>query len=162
MLTRDPEAGPEIFVASLRFTILESYPNNFVAGRLRTIPRALERYECIATIFCWELFPFVEHKVQNRGVRLEEYVWNDGCFNFFRLSMCKAWLRVGADVGIRPAVERALLHTSQIIRRKIIPKSITLLNPCVEFSSSWWNASVVGLRMPEANVFCLEPSGSNR
>ena len=54
MLTRDPEARHEVFVASVRPAILESHPNNFVARRLRTVPGALERYECVPTIFCRE------------------------------------------------------------------------------------------------------------
>src|SRR5215472_17605275 len=82
MLTRNPEARHEIFVASLRPAILESYPHNLVARRRRTVPGALKRYECIAAIFCRELFAVVEHHVQNRRVRLKQYVRNNGCFYF--------------------------------------------------------------------------------
>jgi hypothetical protein len=109
MLTRDPEASHEIFVASLRPPILEAHPNNFVAGRLRTVPGTLKRHECIPAIFCWELFALVEYHIQNRRMRLEQYVWKNGCFHFFRRSMCKAWLRVGADICIGPVTFYELL-----------------------------------------------------
>jgi len=56
MLTRHPEARHEIFVASLRPTFLESHSNNLVARRLRAVPGALKRYECIPAIFCRESF----------------------------------------------------------------------------------------------------------
>ena len=82
MLTRDPEARHEIFVTSVRSAVFESHSNNFVARRLRTIPRTLKRYECIPTVFCRKLFAVVEHHVQNRRVRLEQHVWNNGRFHF--------------------------------------------------------------------------------
>src|SRR5262249_16939586 len=61
MLTRDPEAGHEILVASVRSAVFEPYPDNFIARRLRTIPRPLQRYECIPAILCRELFAIVKH-----------------------------------------------------------------------------------------------------
>jgi hypothetical protein len=70
MLTRDPETGHEVFVTSLRPTILEAHPNDLVAGWLRTVPGTLERYKCIPTAFCRELFSVVEHQIQNRRMRL--------------------------------------------------------------------------------------------
>src|SRR6516225_9764373 len=66
MLTRHPEARHEIFVTSLRLTVLESHSNNLVARRRRTVPGALKRYECIPAIFCRKLFAVVERHVQNR------------------------------------------------------------------------------------------------
>ena len=135
MLTRDPEAGHEIFVASLRPTIFESHANHLVACRLRTVPRILKRYECIAAIFCRELLAVVEHQVQNRRVRLEQHVWNDGCFHFFRRPMCKARLRVWTDVRIGPAVKGTQFDTSEVIGRKIVAKSVAFLNPRVEFGN---------------------------
>ena len=135
MLTRDPEARHEIFVASLRPTILESHPNNLVARRLRTVPGTLKRYECIPAIFCRELLAVVEHQVQNRRVRLEQHVWNNGCFDFFRRPMCKARLRVGTDIRIGPAVKGALFDTCEVIGRKIVAKSVALLNPRIEFGN---------------------------
>src|SRR5262245_14597383 len=48
--------------------------------------------------------------------------------------MCEARLWIGADVSIRPAVKRALLHAREVIGRKIIAKSVALLNAGVEFS----------------------------
>src|SRR4051812_16431306 len=70
-------------------------------------------------------------------MRLEQYVWKNGCFHFFRRTMCKAWLRVGANICIGPAVEGAFFDTCNVIGRKIVAKPIALLNPRVEFSSRW-------------------------
>src|SRR6516225_8708074 len=137
MLTRDPEARHEIFVASVWSAIFESHSNNFVARRLRTIPRTLKRYECIPTVFCRKLFAVVEHHVQDRRVRLEQHVWNNGRFHFFRRPMCKAKLRVGPDICIRPTVKGAFFDMSEVIGRKVVAKSVALLNPRVEFSSGW-------------------------
>src|SRR5262245_35303375 len=50
MLTRDPETRHKIFVTPVRPAVLEPYPHNFVAGRLRTVPGALKRHERIAAI----------------------------------------------------------------------------------------------------------------
>src|SRR5262245_16892425 len=61
MLTRHPEAGHEILVASVRSAVFEPYPNNFIARRLRAVPGALKRYECIPAILCRELFAIVKH-----------------------------------------------------------------------------------------------------
>src|SRR5262249_45106631 len=55
---------------------------------------------------------------------------------FVRRPMCKARLRVGTDIGVGPTVKRTLLDASEVIGRKIVAKSVTLLNSCVEFSSS--------------------------
>src|SRR5262249_56111134 len=41
MLTRHPEAGHEILVASVRSAVFEPYPNNFIARRLTTSPLTL-------------------------------------------------------------------------------------------------------------------------
>src|SRR6516225_7538583 len=62
MLTRYPETRREIFVASLRPTVLESHSNNLVARRLRAVPGALKRYECIPAILCRELAAVVENE----------------------------------------------------------------------------------------------------
>src|SRR5947208_351491 len=51
--------------------------------------------------------------------------------------MCKARLRVGPNICIWPAVEGAFFDACQVIGRKIVAKSVALLNPCVEFSSGW-------------------------
>src|SRR5262249_61545929 len=61
MLTRHPEAGHEILVASVRSAVFEPYPNNFITRRLRAVPGALKRYECIPAILCRELFAIVKH-----------------------------------------------------------------------------------------------------
>src|SRR5207244_13357186 len=89
MLTGDPEAGHEIFVASVRSAILESHADDLVARRFRAVPRTFERYECIPTIFGWELLAVVEHHVQNGRVRLKQQVRNNGRFHFVRRSICK-------------------------------------------------------------------------
>src|SRR5215831_4091483 len=135
-LTRHPETRHEIFVVAVRPTILEAHPNNLVARRLRTVPGTLKRYECIPAIFCWELRAVVKYQVQNRRVRLEQHVCNDGRFDFFRRPMCKARLRIGTDIGVRPTEKRTLLDASEIIGRKIVAKPVALLDPRVEFSSS--------------------------
>src|SRR6516165_12103785 len=162
MLTGDPKTRHEIFVASFRPTILESYPNNLVARRLRTVPRALKRYECIPTIFCRELFAVVEHQIQNRRVRLKQYIRNNGCFYFLRRQLCKARLRMRADIRIGPAVKGALFHTREVIGRKIVAESIALLNPGVEFSGG--RVECEGGRIAHsrgksrlAGAVCLEP-----
>src|SRR5262249_41050063 len=41
MLTRDPKASHEVFVASVGPTVLESYSNDLVARRLGSVPGAL-------------------------------------------------------------------------------------------------------------------------
>jgi hypothetical protein len=94
-------------------------------------------------------------------VRLEQHIRNDGRFDFIRRALGKARLRVGPDICVRPAVEGALFDAREIIGRKIVAESVALLNPGVEFSGGR-NASVVGLRIPEANVVWPEPSGSKR
>src|SRR5215475_15883004 len=136
MLTRHPEAGHEILVASVRSAVFEPYPNNFIARRLRAVPGALKRHECIPAILCRELAAVVEYHVQDRRVRLEQHVRDNCCFDFVRRPMCKARLRVGTDIGVGPTVKRTLLDASEVIGRKIVAKPVTLLNSCVELSSS--------------------------
>src|SRR5439155_5680190 len=134
MLTGDPEAGHEIFVASVRSAILESHADDLVARRFRAVPRTFERYECIPTIFGWELLAVIEHHIQNGRVRLKQHVRNNGRFYFVRCSICKARLRIGPGISIRPAVEGALLHPREVVGRKIIAKPVAFLNSGVEFS----------------------------
>src|SRR2546421_682189 len=162
MLTRDPKARHEIFVASIWPSVLKSYSNNFVAGRLGTIPGAFKGHECIPAVFCWELLTIVEHQVQNRRMRLEQHVWNNGCFHLFRRPMGEAWLRVGADVRIRPAVKGALFDMREVIGWKIIAESVALLNPGIELSGRWVERE--GSRIAHsrskrnlARPVCLEP-----
>ncbi len=67
-------------------------------------------------------------------MRLEQHVRNNGRFHLVRCPLGKARLRVRADIGIRPAVKGALLHAREVIGRKIIAKSVALLNSGVELA----------------------------
>src|SRR6266566_5598221 len=72
--------------------------------------------------------------------KTDECGWNSTsgttvAFHFFRRPVRKARLRVGADICVRPAVKGAHFHTREVIGRKIVAKSVALLNTRVEFSS---------------------------
>src|SRR5262249_59175630 len=48
--------------------------------------------------------------------------------------MCKARLRIGTDIGVGPSVEGALFDAREVIGRKIVAESVTLLNPGIQLS----------------------------
>src|SRR5262249_6837278 len=137
MFARGPKAGHEIFVTSVWLTVLKSYSNNFVASWLRTIPGAFKGHKCITAVFCWELLTVVEHQIQDRRMRLEQHVWNNGGFHFFWRALCETWLRVGPDIRIRPSIKGAASDMREVIRWQIVAESIALLNAGIKFSSNW-------------------------
>ena len=69
-------------------------------------------------------------------MRLKQHVRNKGRFHFVRRAICKARLRIGAGISIRPAVKGALLHPREVVGRKIIAQPVAFLNSGVEFSGA--------------------------
>ena len=54
--------------------LLERYPDHFVTGPHRLVPRPVLRRENVATIFGGELSSFVERHLERRVVRLQQHI----------------------------------------------------------------------------------------
>src|SRR5260370_11325707 len=67
-------------------------------------------------------------------MRLEQQIGGDRCFHLFGREDRKTWLRVWADVGVRPSIKATLLDAGQIIRWKPITQSIPLLDKCKQLA----------------------------
>src|SRR5690349_5916196 len=118
--------GNEIVITSHWFSILESHPDNLVAGPFRAVPRSAQRDDCIPLKFFGEHLSLIKQNIDCRRVRLKEQIRRDGLLHHVVVSRI-AWLRMRTDIRIRPSVESAILNVSQIVGRKIVAQSIALL-----------------------------------
>jgi hypothetical protein len=66
LFARNPKTCGKIFIVAFRPTILERHTHDLVASWFGAVPRAAQRDEGAAFVFCWKL-ALVEHNVDLRG-----------------------------------------------------------------------------------------------
>src|ERR1700730_8737940 len=134
LLAGSPEPRREILVPAFRPSLLERHAYHFVPGRYRAVPRALQRDEEAPLVFRWELVALVEREVEQRGMGLEQEVGRDRRLDLIGGELREAGLRGLAAIGVRPAVEPALLHADQVIGGQVVAEPVALLHDSPQFA----------------------------
>ena len=132
VLALDPEAGDEGLVMGRRTAVLERHAGDHVAARLGRIPRAVQRDEGVAAVFGGELRAVVEDQAERRRVRFEQQVGHDGRGDQIGPLRTQARLRIGAQIGVGPTVERAVLEACQIIGHQAVAHAVALVDRDVD------------------------------
>src|SRR5712671_2736167 len=128
----DHEAGQEILVFAGGLAVLQEYPDDFVAGPLGAVPRAVEGREDVAAIFGGKLHTIVEGHLHRSRMRLHQDVRHCYPAAQSRLLPRVAGILVGADVEPRPAIEGAFAYPSQKIGRELVAEAVTLVDRAPE------------------------------
>jgi hypothetical protein len=85
-------------------------------------------------VFRRKLVALVEDEVEQRGMRLEQEIGSDRCFDLVWGLVREAGLRMLADIGIRPAVKPAPLGPGSENRKQIVAEPVALLHDSPELA----------------------------
>src|SRR5437879_13141363 len=91
--------------------------------------------ERASSIRLWELFARIKRKLQRRNMRAEQNILNNRALHQLRLFLFHARIDIRSDVAVRPSIESAISHRSEIIRWQIVPKVVPLIHRGPEFFS---------------------------
>src|SRR3954447_14473339 len=111
--------------------------------------------EDIAAILCRELFAIVEGHLQGGGMRLEQYVWQDGFGPQFGMLASQSRILMGAQVVPGPSIKAAFFYVTDVIRNQVVAQAIPLVDRAPQLSrgrihgNSGWIANARRINLHE-------------
>ena len=133
------EADKEILIFTGRLAVLHQEAHDFVAGALRTVPRAVQRDERVAFIFGGKLIRRIEGDSERRRMRLNENVGRRDVVRQIGPLVLVARVLMIAEIVPGPAIEGALRHMRRIVGRQVVAKPVALVDGAPERARSGLN-----------------------
>src|SRR5215469_10736680 len=127
----DHEAGDEVLVLAGRHTILQDGAHDLVARARCAVPGAVQGRKS-AALETFELVARIEHHLQRRRMRLQQYVRDGDLVLEVAPLADMPWVLVRPHIVPGPAVEAALAHAREIVRREIVAKPVPLVGRAPE------------------------------
>ena len=143
----------------------EWYEYDLVAVELLAVPAAVFADERAATISLRQALGSVEDEPQGRNVGAQRIVGDDSHFHQIGPLRLHARIEVLAVIAVRPAIERAVLHRSHVIRHEIGAEFVALVDDRPQGAALWlerqavWVAESAREEPPAAGSAVYFPDG---